>query len=122
MLSIVLSGRPSQSLSAVDVQSRVDLLTAPTHAPQTPFVQVATPGLQMPTASGPHAWVLPVTHGQPSFLMPFQLASSPVTAQLSAEAGRTLQALHLPVFRQVSVPAGQVALPPFLAQQRPGAA
>ena len=115
---MVLSGRPSQSLSIVDVQSRVDLLTAPMHAPHTPFVQVETPGLQMPTADGPHACVLPVTHGQVSFLTPLQLASSPVTAQLSAEAGRMLQALHLPVARQVSVPAAQLPFAPSMLQER----
>src|SRR5262249_47627241 len=96
MTSIVLSGDPSQSLSIVDVQSRAPLFTAPTHAPQTPPAQVAVPGLQMPTAAGPQLWVSPLTHGQPSFGCPLQLASSPLTVQSSLVAATMLQAPHAP--------------------------
>src|SRR5450631_63278 len=116
--SIVLSGEPSQSLSAAEVQSRVPLFTAPTHAPQTPFVQVAVPGLQIPTAAGPHACVSPLTQGHPSFAFPLQVASSPFTEQLSMAAGWTLQAPHCPAVEQVWVPLAQFPSAPAVAQER----
>ena len=54
--STVLSGKPSQLLSAAEVQSRAVAWTAPTQAPQAPAVQVCVPRLQIPTlADGPHA-------------------------------------------------------------------
>src|SRR5262245_22636016 len=120
IVSIVLSGRPSQSLSAADVQSRADALIAPMHAPQTPFVQVDTPGLQMPTMAGPHGCMLPLMQGQPSFATPLQLASSPAVAQLSADAGRMLQAPHRPCALQVSVPAAQFPFAPSALHERAG--
>jgi len=120
IVSIVLSGRLSQLLSIADVQSRVDALIAPTHPPQTPFVQVAVPGLQMPTIAGPQGCVLPLMQGQPSFATPLQLASSPAVAQLSEAAGRMLQALHFPVDKQVSVPAAQFPFAPSALQARAG--
>src|SRR5215510_623753 len=97
MVSVVLSGRPSQSKSFADVQSRVILLTAPMQRPQVPLAQVCVPGLQMPTIVGPHGCVSLVTQGQPSFALPLQLASSPLTLQLSAAAGRMLHALQAPL-------------------------
>src|SRR5690348_2709752 len=103
---MVLSGEPSQSLSAEDVQSRAALLTAPTHAPQTPPEQVAVPGLQIPTAAGPQAWVSPLTQGQPSLGDPLQFESSPLIVQSSLAAGTTLQAPHLPP-EQACVPFAQ---------------
>jgi hypothetical protein len=105
-------------LSDAEVQSRVPLFTAPTQAPQTPFVQVAVPGLQIPTAAGPQAWVSPVTQGQPSFALPLQVASSPFTEQLSAEAGWTLQAPHCPAVEQLCVPLAQFPSAPAAAHER----
>ena len=96
----MLSGRPSQSLSAVEVQSRTAGITAPTQAPQAPAVQVCVPRLQIPTpAAGPHAWVAPVTQLHPSFGTPLQLSSFPVS-QVSFVAGGTppLQAPQVLVF------------------------
>jgi len=98
--SLVLSGLPSQSLSAVDVQSRAPGMTAPTQVPQAPAVQVWVPRLQIPTfAAGPHACVAPVTQLHPSFGTPLQLSSLPVS-QVSLAAGPTLplQAPHVLVF------------------------
>jgi hypothetical protein len=98
--SLVLSGRPSQSLSAVEVQSRAAGITAPTQTPQEPAVQVCVPRLQIPTlAAGPHACVAPATQLHPSFVTPLQLSSLPVS-QVSLAAGPTppLQAPHVLVF------------------------
>jgi hypothetical protein len=76
--SSVLSGIPSQLLSAGDVQSRGAANTAPTHDPQAPLVHVWVPRLQSPTsAAGPHACVAPETQGQPSLGWPLHVASSP---------------------------------------------
>src|SRR3954469_23351946 len=117
--SMVLSGEPSQSLSAVEVQSRAALLTAPTHAPQTPPAQVAVPGLQIPMAAGPHAWVSPLTQGQPSFGEPLQFESSPLTVQSSLAAGATLHVPHLPP-AQVCIPLAQLPSAPPALQRRAG--
>jgi hypothetical protein len=117
--SIVLSGNPSQSLSAVDVQSRAALLTAPTQAPQTPLAQVAVPGLQIPTAAGPQACVSPLTQGQPSFGDPLQFESSPLTVQSSLVAGAMLQAPHFPP-EQLCVPLAQAPRAPPALQRRAG--
>jgi len=98
--SLVLSGWPSQSLSAVEVQSRVAGITAPTQAPHDPAVQVCVPRLQIPTlAAGPQAWVVPATQVHPSFGTPLQLSSLPVS-QVSFAAGATppLQAPQVLVF------------------------
>ncbi len=90
-----LSGRPLQSLSSVDVQSRAFAVTAPVQVVgHVALTQVWVPGLQIPIAAGPHARVVPLTHVQPSWRMPLQL-SSLVASQPSAGAGPT-EPLHAP--------------------------
>jgi len=90
-----LSGRPLQSLSVVDVQSRGFAVTAPVQVvPHVALTQVWVPGLQIPIADGPHDRVVPLTHVQPSWRMPLQL-SSLVASQPSADAGPT-EPLHAP--------------------------
>jgi hypothetical protein len=87
-------------------------------APQTPAVQVAVPGLQIPTAAGPHDWVSPVTQVQPSFGIPLQVASSPLVEQSSFAAGWTLQAPQVPALVQLCVPAAQFPSAPAAAHER----
>jgi hypothetical protein len=64
-VSIALSGEPSQSLSALELQSRGFAKMALAHGPQIELAHVCLPRLQMPTsADGPQGWVVPSTHGQ----------------------------------------------------------
>jgi hypothetical protein len=57
-----LSGRPSQSLSSAEAQSRDAGRTAPTHDPHAPLAQVRVPSLQIPSCcKGPQDAVLPST-------------------------------------------------------------
>jgi hypothetical protein len=94
-VSIVLSGFPSQSLSADEEQSRAVAYTAFRHGPQASLAQVCVPCLQIPCAiCGPQICVAPVTQGQASFAVPLQFASSPCTAQLSLVCFVMLHAPH----------------------------
>lgn len=102
--STVLSGDPSQSLSAAEVQSRAAACTAPLQSPQLPPVQVWIPRLQIPTAAaGPQAWVVPATQVHPSLGTPLQLSSLP-GSQVSFAAGATPpeQVPHVLVFLSVA--------------------
>jgi hypothetical protein len=90
-----LSGRPLQSLSSVDVQSRAFAATAPVQiVGQVALTQICVPGLQIPIAEGPHDRVVPLTQVQPSWGTPLQL-SSLVGSQPSADAGPT-EPTHAP--------------------------
>src|SRR6185295_10639423 len=89
-LSTVLSGKPSQSLSCTELQSRRAGKTAPSQALKPPFRQVLVPRWHTPlSVSGPHGIVAPSTQVQPPLGVPSQLESSPVTLQESAFAGPT---------------------------------
>jgi len=116
-LSSVLSATPLQSLSRLELQSRVAATTAPTQAPQTPALQVLVPGLQMPTAMGPQPCTAPSLQAQPSFGVPLQLASSP-GVHASAVFAAILQALQVPS-AQVCFPFAQFPLAPSQARSAP---
>src|SRR5690606_15260030 len=115
-----LSGAPSQSLSALERQSRARGSTAPVHSVYFEFTQVLVPFLQMPRSTGgPHFTSTPSTHSQPEFGVPSQFASSPSTTQLSVAAGPSdpVQAPQWLVFpsaesSQLREPALQLPTPP----------
>jgi len=90
-----LSGRPLQSLSVVDVQSRAFAVTAPVQVVgHVALAQIWVPGLQIPIAAGPHARGVPLTHVQPSWKAPLQLSSF-IASHPSAGAGPT-EPMHAP--------------------------
>src|SRR5690606_39491517 len=91
-----LAGEPSQSLSAVDVQSRSLGNTAPLQSPHSPSSeQVTVPMTQMPfSVAGPQGCVSPSVQGQSALGIPSQLSSFPGT-QVSLP-GLTEQSPHSP--------------------------
>jgi hypothetical protein len=97
-LASLLSGVPSQLLSALDVQSRGLGGTSPLHVVlHVPPVQDWTPALQRPAVvRGPQGWVAPSTQGHSSLGLPSQSASSPTIAHESFAAGAMLHVPHVP--------------------------
>ena len=93
--SMVLSGTPSQSLSAAELQSRALGNTAPSQAAYTKPTQVLVPFRQTPALGGPHSMTLPSTHVQPSLGTSSQSASLG-TRQLSAAGEGPTEPLQAP--------------------------
>lgn len=117
-LSIRLSGKPSQSASRVELQSRVVFAIEPTHSAfHRPAVHVWTPCLHNPAAAGPHACVSPSIHGHPSLGVPLQEASSPLMHE-SWAAGATLHVCHR-LSDQVCEPLAQLPNAPGQARRSP---
>src|SRR5262249_30588305 len=92
-------------------------------APHLPLTHIWVPAAQLPLrpAELQARGASPTMHSQPSLGTPLQLASSPLTAQLSAAAGRLLQAPHLPL-TQLCAPLAQLPMAPALLQRRASSA
>ncbi len=113
--SMVLSGKPSQSLSSADEQLRRPGSMFPWQARHLLSVQVEEPFLQMPFGSCPQACVRPFVQSHPPFGVPSQ-SSSLLGSQVSWAAGSG-QPTHSPLL-QMAVPAAQVPSDPRAPQER----
>jgi len=113
--SMVLSGKPSQSLSSADEQLRRPGSMFPWQARHLLSVQVEVPFLQMPFASCPQGCVRPFVQSHPPFGVPSQ-SSSLLGSQVSCAAGSG-QAPHSPPL-QMDIPVAQVPSNPKPPQER----